>query len=170
MPTNSSLGSTRDFCSEASPIRVRIFFNSISATTKQTMVSVLENFGIRDRQKEFIPAKITTLQIIHYEPGELSPPEWYKPGYSWYCTGYTTRKLSDSVYSISEKRSIEQNAMRHKIGRFDSKKYYAKGDTSNFDLNSDLEPEPEIIAPISNPINENLLHSKLRISITYRNI
>ncbi|RHZ50564.1 hypothetical protein Glove_495g13 [Diversispora epigaea] len=38
------------------------------------------------------PAEVTTLRIIYYRPGESNPPEWYKPGYSWYCTGYDKNK------------------------------------------------------------------------------
>ena len=38
------------------------------------------------------PAEVTTLRIIHYEPDESNPPEWYNPDYSWYCTGYIKNK------------------------------------------------------------------------------
>ncbi|CAG8550399.1 9369_t:CDS:2 [Acaulospora colombiana] len=96
------------------------------------------------------PAKVTTLRIIHYEPDESNPPEWYNPDYSWYCTGI---------------------AMRHKIDRHDSGMYYAEGDTSDFDLDSDLEPEPEIQAFITKPIDKNTSTSEIEdIYYLYRNI
>ncbi|CAJ0835970.1 13409_t:CDS:2 [Entrophospora sp. SA101] len=167
------------------------------------------------------PAEVTTLRIIHYEESDYL--KWYKPGYSWYCTGYAknkqemkinpvprqflsmeknpeqrarelliwiqdaiaTRKISDPVYGDNGKRNTRafskflkpygitakrlrkiggkhasrvhggQNpttqrldllcriALRHKIDRFDSGKYYAEGDTS------DSEPESQISTPQS---------------------
>ncbi|RIB05468.1 hypothetical protein C2G38_2219554 [Gigaspora rosea] len=124
------------------------------------------------------PAEVATLCIIYYESSELNPPKWYKPEknpkcakelLTWIQGAIATRKLHNSVYSISRKRSTEvfskflkpygitakslkkirgkhasrvhggQNptsqhlkflsrvAMRHKIDRFDSEKYYAEG-------------------------------------------
>ncbi|CAG8540663.1 12113_t:CDS:2, partial [Cetraspora pellucida] len=165
-------------------------------------------------------AKVVTLCIIHYEPGELNPPEWYKSGKAknnpepwqflfmkknperakelliWIQDAIATGKLCNSVYSINRKCSIgvfskflklyniiakrlrkigDKNAsrvqggqnptsqyleflsriaMRHKIDCFDSGKYYAKGDTSNSDLNSDPELEPETQAFISKSTSE----------------
>jgi len=193
------------------------------------------------------PAEVTTLRIIHYEPDESNPPEWYNPDYSWYCTGYIKNKgeaknnseprpflsmeknperarelltwiqnaiaigkLRDPVYSINGKRStgvfskflkpygitakrlrkiggkhasrvhggqnstsqhlafLSRIAMRHKIDRHDSGMYYAEGDTSDSDLDSDLEPEPEIQAFITKPIDKNTSTSE--IEDIYRNI
>ncbi|RHZ72015.1 hypothetical protein Glove_248g46 [Diversispora epigaea] len=53
--------------------------------TMQDLADVIMMLSMR-------PAEVTTLRIIHYEPGEIPPPEWYKPGYSWYCTGYIKNK------------------------------------------------------------------------------
>ncbi|KAF0405055.1 hypothetical protein F8M41_008978 [Gigaspora margarita] len=50
---------------------------------------------------------------------------------------------------------LSRVAMRHKIDHFDSEKYYDKGDTLDSDLDSDPEPESEILAPIPKPINKN---------------
>ncbi|RHZ56117.1 hypothetical protein Glove_406g20 [Diversispora epigaea] len=61
------------------------------------------------------PAEITTLRIIHYEPGELNHPEWYKSGYSWYCTGHIKNK--GEAKNNSEPRqflSMEKNPERAK--------------------------------------------------------
>ncbi|RIB08433.1 hypothetical protein C2G38_2211653 [Gigaspora rosea] len=180
------------------------------------------------------PAKATTLRIIHYEPDESNPLEWYNPDYSWYCTGYIKNKgeaknnseprpflsmeknpecarelltwiqnaivigkLRDPVYSINGKRStgvfskflkpygitakrlrkiggkhasrvhggqnstsqhlafLSRIAMRHKMDRHDSGMYYTEGDTSDSDLDSNLEPEPKTLASTPKLINEN---------------
>ncbi|RIB23782.1 hypothetical protein C2G38_2288261 [Gigaspora rosea] len=201
--------------------------NTTKIPTMQDLADVIMMLSMR-------PAEVATLRIIHYEAGESNPPEWYKPGYSWYCIEYiknkgeaknnpkpqqflsmeknperakelltwiqdaiATRKLRDPVYSISGKRNtgvfskflkpysitakrlrkiggkhasrvhggqnptsqhlelLSRIAMRHNIGRFDSEKYYAEGDTSNSDLDSDPEPKPETLAPTPKPINEN---------------
>ncbi|CAG8729503.1 14973_t:CDS:1, partial [Acaulospora morrowiae] len=59
-------------------------------------------------------------------------------------------------------------AMRHKIDHHDSGMYYAEGDTSNSDLDSDLEPKLEIQAFITKPIDKNTSTSE--IEDIYRNI
>ncbi|CAG8704712.1 13671_t:CDS:1, partial [Gigaspora rosea] len=46
-------------------------------------------------------------------------------------------------------------AMRHKMDRHNSGMYYAKGDTSDSDLDSNLEPEPKTQTFTPKPINEN---------------
>ena len=59
------------------------------------------------------PAEVTTLRIIHYEPDESNPPEWYNPDYSWYCTGYIKNK--GEAKNNSEPRpflSMEKNPER----------------------------------------------------------
>ncbi|CAG8547373.1 5781_t:CDS:2 [Acaulospora morrowiae] len=54
--------------------------------------------------------------------------------------------------------------MRHKMDRHDSGMYYDEGDTSESDLDSDIEPEPETQAFVTKPIDQILLNLKLRIS------
>ncbi|CAG8803648.1 25213_t:CDS:1, partial [Dentiscutata erythropus] len=201
--------------------------NTTKIPTMQDLADVIMMLSMR-------PAEIATLHIIHYEPDESNPSKWFKPGYSWYCTGYiknkgeaknnpeprqflsmeknperakelltwiqdaiATGKLRNPVYSINGKRStgvfskflkpyditakrlrkirgkhasrvhggqnptsqhlefLSRIAMRHKIDRFDSGKYYAEGDTSDSDLDSDPEPEPETRAPTPKSTSEN---------------
>nr|CAG8617019.1 9256_t:CDS:2 [Entrophospora candida] len=55
--------------------------------TMQDLADVIMMLSMR-------PAEVTTLRIIHCEP---DPPEWYKPGYSWYCTGYIKNKGENKV-------------------------------------------------------------------------
>ena len=38
------------------------------------------------------PSEVSSLQIMHYEPGSEDPPAWYKRGYTWYCIGYKKDK------------------------------------------------------------------------------
>ncbi|CAG8769919.1 15792_t:CDS:2, partial [Dentiscutata erythropus] len=120
--------------------------NTTKISTMQDLADVIMMLSMK-------PAKVATLRIIHYEPGESNSPEWYKsennPEYAkelltWIQDAIATRKLRNPVYSISRKCSTGQHleflsrvAMRHKIDRFDSEKYYAEGDTSDFDLDSD---------------------------------
>ncbi|CAG8660798.1 12014_t:CDS:2, partial [Gigaspora rosea] len=54
--------------------------NTTKIPTMQDLANVIMMLSMR-------PAEVTTLRIIHYEPGESNPSEWYKPGYSWYCIG-----------------------------------------------------------------------------------
>ncbi|CAG8788299.1 8952_t:CDS:2, partial [Dentiscutata erythropus] len=98
--------------------------NTTKISTMQDLADVIMMLSMRRTE-------VATLRIIHYEPGELNPPEWYKPGYSWYCIGYIknkgevknnpkpwqflsieknpepTKKLCNPVYSINGKRSTE---------------------------------------------------------------
>ncbi|CAG8724145.1 24165_t:CDS:2 [Dentiscutata erythropus] len=205
-----------------------------------TETPTLQNLADTIMMLSMRPAEVTTLRIIHYEPDESNPPEWYNPDYSWYCTGYIKNKgeaknnpeprpflsmkknperarelltwiqnaiaigkLRDPVYSINGKRStrvfskflkpygitakrlrkiggkhasrvhsgqnptsqhlalLSRIAMRHKIDRHDSGMYYAEGDTSDSDLDSDLKPEPEIRAFITKPIDKNTSTSEV---------
>ncbi|CAG8545352.1 24710_t:CDS:2, partial [Gigaspora rosea] len=93
----------------------------------------------------------------------------------WIQDAIATRKLRDPVYSISGKcntgvfskflkpYSITAKRLRKIGGKhasrvhdwFDSGKYYAKGDTSDSDLDSDPELDPKTLAPTPKPINEN---------------
>ncbi|CAG8748840.1 10373_t:CDS:1, partial [Dentiscutata erythropus] len=50
---------------------------------------------------------------------------------------------------------LSRIAMRHKMDRHDSGMYYAEGDTSDSDLDSNLEPEPKTQTFTPKPINEN---------------
>ncbi|CAG8597570.1 2867_t:CDS:1, partial [Acaulospora colombiana] len=62
-------------------------------------------------------------------------------------------------------------AMRHKTDCHDSGMYYAEGDTSDSDLDSDLEPEPKTQVFITNPIDKNTSTSEIEdIYDLYRNI
>ena len=66
---------------------------------------------------------------------------------------------------------LSRIAMRHKMNRHDSGMYYAEGDTSDSDLDSDLEPEPEIQAFITKPTNKNISTSEIEdIYDLYKNI
>jgi len=65
---------------------------------------------------------------------------------------------------------LSRIAMRHKIDRFDSGKYYAEGDTSDSDLDSNPEPEPETQAFTAKPINENTFTSKIEVSRLVHNL
>ena len=66
---------------------------------------------------------------------------------------------------------LSRIAIRHKIDRHDSKMYYAKGDTSDSDFDSDLEPEPETQAFITKPIDKITSTSEIEdIYDLYRNI
>src|SRR6185369_4942796 len=58
--------------------------------TMQDLADVIMMLSMR-------PAEATTLRIIHYEPDESNPPEWYNPDYSWYCTGYIKNKGEKKV-------------------------------------------------------------------------
>ncbi|KAF0484151.1 hypothetical protein F8M41_023079 [Gigaspora margarita] len=49
--------------------------NTTKIPTMQDLADVIIMLSMR-------PAEVATLCIIHYEPGELNPPEWYKSGYS----------------------------------------------------------------------------------------
>ncbi|RIB19295.1 hypothetical protein C2G38_1275514 [Gigaspora rosea] len=59
--------------------------NTTKIPTMQDLADVIMMLSMR-------PAEVATLCIIHYEPGESNPPEWYKPGYSWYCIRYIKNK------------------------------------------------------------------------------
>nr|CAG8624707.1 2007_t:CDS:2 [Entrophospora candida] len=58
--------------------------------TMQDLADVIMMLSMR-------PAEVTTLRIIHYKPDESDPPEWFKPDYSWYCTGYIKNKGEKKV-------------------------------------------------------------------------
>ena len=58
--------------------------------TMQDLADVIMMLSMR-------PAEVTTLHIIHCEPDEPDPPKWYKPGYSWYCTGFIKNKGEKEV-------------------------------------------------------------------------
>ncbi|CAJ0834277.1 1584_t:CDS:1 [Entrophospora sp. SA101] len=74
--------------------------------TMQDLADVIMMLSMR-------PAEITTLRIIHYEPDETDPPEWYKPGYSWYCTGYIKNKGEKKVNPEPRQfLSMEKNPKR----------------------------------------------------------
>ncbi|CAG8681181.1 4059_t:CDS:1, partial [Paraglomus brasilianum] len=49
--------------------------NTTKIPTMQDLADVIMMLSMR-------PAEVATLCIIHYEPGESNPPEWFKPGYS----------------------------------------------------------------------------------------
>ncbi|CAG8805592.1 4337_t:CDS:2, partial [Dentiscutata erythropus] len=59
--------------------------NTTKIPTMQDLADVIMILSIK-------PTEVATLRIIHYKPGELNPPEWYKPGYSWYCIRYIKNK------------------------------------------------------------------------------
>ncbi|CAG8486055.1 9450_t:CDS:1, partial [Acaulospora colombiana] len=52
-----------------------------------TETPTLQNLADMIMMLSMRPAEVTTLRIIHYEPDESNPLEWYNPNYSWYCTG-----------------------------------------------------------------------------------
>ncbi|CAG8825558.1 27878_t:CDS:2, partial [Dentiscutata erythropus] len=77
--------------------------NTTKIPTIQDLADVIMMLSMR-------PAEVATLCIIHYEPGELNPPEWYKPErakelLTWIQDAIATRKLRNPVYSINGKRS-----------------------------------------------------------------
>ncbi|RHZ53398.1 hypothetical protein Glove_442g12 [Diversispora epigaea] len=83
-------------------------FDVTKIPTMQDLADVIVMLSMR-------PAEVTTLRIIHYEPGKINPPEWYKPGYSWYCTGYIKNK-GDAKNNPEPRRllSMEKNPERAK--------------------------------------------------------
>ncbi|RHZ52564.1 hypothetical protein Glove_460g12 [Diversispora epigaea] len=81
-------------------------FDVTKIPTLQDLTDVIMMLSMR-------PAEVTTLRIIHYEPGEITLPEWYKPGYSWYCTGYIknkgeTKNNPESRQFLSMEKNLER--------------------------------------------------------------
>ncbi|KAG9288577.1 hypothetical protein G9A89_008449 [Geosiphon pyriformis] len=57
---------------------------------------------------------------------------------------------------------LSRIAMRHRMDRHDPGMYYAEGDTSDSDLDSDLKPEPETQAFITKPIDKKTFTSEIK--------
>ncbi|CAG8634587.1 4663_t:CDS:2 [Dentiscutata erythropus] len=96
----------------------------------------------------------TTLCIIYYEPDESNPLEWYNPNYSWYCTGYIKNK-EEAKNNFEPQLFLSMEKNPEHMDRHDSGMYYAESDTSDSDLDSDLEPKLETLASTPKPINKN---------------
>ncbi|RIB08814.1 hypothetical protein C2G38_2210659 [Gigaspora rosea] len=82
--------------------------NTTKIPTMQDLADVIMMLSMR-------PAEVATLRIIHYEAGESNPPEWYKPGYSWYCIGYIKNK-GEAKNNLKPRQflSMEKNPERAK--------------------------------------------------------